>query len=77
MKKSKEDIFDQQRKFLGVCPICGQPLKKIPNVNVLRCENTYCRGVPSSNSSDKYEPYYRLLSPKAMKTYGYLFKKKK
>ncbi len=76
MKKSRKEILIAQNKFLGVCPVCGQRLRKVPDVNILRCENNFCKGVPSPSTPGSYEPFYRILSDKAMKTYGYLFKNK-
>lgn len=71
---TKRNLRIAQNRFLGVCPCCGQPLKKMENVNILRCENKFCNGVASRKSPTGREPYVKLLSSKAMKTYDRLFK---
>lgn len=63
-----------QEKFLGVCPYCHTGLKKVNDVNILRCENPDCKGVKTPGG---YKPYYQLLNDKRMKTYDRLFKNKK
>lgn len=74
MEKQKV-LTKKQRKFLGTCPICGQGLKKINGVNVLRCENTSCKGKKKfSHGEIFYEPYIRILNDRGVEIYDHLFK---
>lgn len=64
-----------QNKFLGKCPICGRPLKKMKDVNILRCTNQVCPGVTRHKQGESFqEPYYRILDDKGMRIYNHLFK---
>ncbi len=63
-----------QERFLGICPYCKAGLKKVEDVNILRCENPNCKGVKTPSG---YRPYYQLLSDRRMDTYNKLFKNKK
>ena len=66
----KQKLKAQQKKFLGVCPYCKQPLKYVYGTNILACENENCKGKKISQTSDDgeekviYKPYYKLLSEK-------------
>lgn len=67
-------LYNAQRKFLGKCPVCGTPLKKVKDVNLLRCENPQCEGVRKySRGKNYYTPYCRFLGEKGMNIYNHLF----
>lgn len=75
MSKKEQELLIARNKFLGKCPLCGQKLHKVDDVNLLRCENSFCRGMEVyQDGIPHYEPYVRLLNEKRMKVYNHLFK---
>lgn len=75
MSRKEKELLIAQNKFLGKCPVCGQKLKKVDGVNLLRCENSYCKGVKVYKSGiPHFEPYIRILNDRRMKAYDRLFK---
>lgn len=75
MTKRERELLIAQNKFLGKCPVCGQRLKKMDGVNILRCENNFCSGVELHRNGEVHrEPYYKIMSDRRIKAYNRLFK---
>lgn len=77
--KYEEKRKEEQEKFLGVCKICGAPMKYTGG-NVVVCGNIDCRGykkvekdVNTGETKTVYYPIVRLLDNRAMKYVKKLF----
>lgn len=80
MSKKENEIAKKREKFLGVCKVCGNPMKFIEGTNVVVCSNGICPGWKSKRSSGDDESEFessrvvsRLLNPKQAGYAAYLF----
>lgn len=68
LAKPKEKKLDaeKQKKFCGICRICGEPLTFITG-NVIVCTNEKCKGYKHTKDNTEgeeivyYTPVFRLL----------------
>lgn len=72
-KKNRiQDLEAKQKKFVGVCKICKEPMTWIPGTNVVSCTNPECKGIEVKKKDVEGEdviihiPVNRVISSDSM-----------